>query len=236
MLVVLILLNTGVVTDPLIHTCLGIFNYNSHSITVLSENLQTKLRYYGVSPWEIEVLYGLLNSHFVVVQDETEPEEGDVVSLLEMWIPLSFNEEFFQWFGYKRWERVKDVFKEMKRRRGHANAIRVRIGFVGIPKIVFTVDVEDKQWFNNAIEKIDFVLELLPHHLDPEKIPPGTTEISYRFDSKSIRWRLDRAMVASTSQQQQPSQSARRYTFRGDSWVMEDDSEDGSQHKQTNYC
>ena len=182
---------------------------------VLSETLKATLRYYGISPWEIEVLYGFLNSHFVVVQDEIEPDDRGIVSLLEMRIPLSFSEEFFRWFGYKRWERVKDVFKEMKRRRGRGNALRVRVAFAGNPEITFMVDVDDRQWFNNAIEKIDFVLELLPHHLDPGKIPPGTTEVSYRFDSESVRWRLDKAVVA-PSPQSPPA--GRRYSFRGDSW------------------
>ena len=31
--------------------------------------LVASLKYYGVSPWEIEVLYGLLNAMFKVEQD-----------------------------------------------------------------------------------------------------------------------------------------------------------------------
>ena len=77
----------------------------------------------------------------------------------------------------ERWEKVKAVFKEMKRRRGSGNAIKIRINFAGNPKIIFTIDSEDRQWFDNAIEKIDFVLELLPYHLDPEKLPSEISKI-----------------------------------------------------------
>lgn len=153
--------------------------------------LKTTLTYYGISPWEIEVLYGFLNSHFTIIQDEIEQDDEDFVSSLEMEIPLAFNEEFFQWFDFKRWENVKSVFKEMKRRRGSGNALKVKINFAGNPRIVFSIDVDDKQWFDNAIEKIDFVLELIPHHLDPQKLPAEISEIIYKFDSKSIRWRLE---------------------------------------------
>ena len=175
---------------------------------MLSESLKTTLRYYGISPWEIEVLYGFLNSHFTVIQDEIDVNDENFVSFLDMEIPLAFNEAFFQWFDFKRWEKIKGVFKEMKRRRGTGNALKIKINFSGNPRIVFTIDIEDKQWFDNAIEKIDFVLELLPYHLDPEKIPAEISEIVYRFDSESIRWRLHNAS----------SSENKTYAFRGDCW------------------
>ena len=173
----------------------------------MTESLKTTLRYYGISPWEIEVLYGFLNSHFTIIQDEIEQDDTDFVSSLDMDIPLAFNEEFFQWFDFKRWEKIKAVFKEMKRRRGSGNALKIRINFLGNPKIVFTIDIEDRQWFDNALEKIDFVLELLPYHLDPKKMPSNISEIIYKFDSDSIRWRLNTA-----------SSENKKYTFRGDIW------------------
>jgi hypothetical protein len=95
----------------------------------------------------------------------------------------------------------------MKRRRGTGNALKININFLGKPKIVFVLDTEDRQWYDNAIEKIDFVLELLPYHLDPEKLPSDVLEIIYKFDPESIRWRLNTA----TSEN-------KRYVFRGDSW------------------
>ena len=171
------------------------------------EEIKTTFQYYGISPWEIEVLYGFMNSHFTIVQDEIEANDENFVSFMDIDIPLQFNEEFFKWFGFKRWEKIKAVFKEMKRRRGSGNAIKIVINFSGSPKTVFTVDIEDKQWFDNALEKMDFVLELLQYHLDPQKIPVGITEIRYKFDPVSMRWRLDTALA-----------SEKRYVFDGDTW------------------
>ena len=173
----------------------------------MSQELTTTLTYYGISPWEIEVLYGFLNSHFKIVQEEIEQNDEDFVSFLDVNIPLTFNEAFFQWFEFKRWEKVKAVFKEMKRRRGSGNALKVKINFSGKPKIIFSIDIEDKQWFDNAIEKMDFVLELLPYHLDPQKLPSEVSEIAYKFDSESIRWRLNTA-----------NSENKKFIFRGDSW------------------
>ena len=173
----------------------------------MPENLKITLRYYGISPWEVEVLYGFLNSRFTVIQDEIEPNDDNFVSFLDMEIPLSFNEAFFQWFEFRRWEKVKAIFKEMKRRRGSGNALKINFNFSGKPKIVFSVDTADRQWFNNAVEKIDSVLELLPYHLNPEKLPSEISEIIYKFDSKSIRWRLNAA-----------SSENKKYVFSGDFW------------------
>ena len=174
---------------------------------MIDENLKISLQYYGISPWEIEVIYGYLNSRFSIIQEEIEANDDNFVSFLNLDIPLTFNEEFFKWFDFRRWEKMKAVFKEMKRRRGTGNALKIIINFLGKPKIVFVLDTEDRQWYDNAIEKIDFVLELLPYHLDPEKLPSDVLEIVYKFDPESIRWRLNTA----TSEN-------KRYIFRGDSW------------------
>ena len=174
---------------------------------MIDENLKISLQYYGISPWEIEVIYGYLNSRFSIIQEEIEANDDNFVSFLNLDIPLAFNEEFFKWFDFRRWEKMKAVFKEMKRRRGTGNALKIIINFLGKPKIVFVLDTEDRQWYDNAIEKIDFVLELLPYHLDPEKLPSDVLEIVYKFDPESIRWRLNTAISEN-----------KRYIFRGDSW------------------
>lgn len=172
-----------------------------------NENLEISLQYYGISPWEIEVIYGYLNSRFHISQEEIEVNDENFVSFLNLDIPLTFNEEFFQWFDFKRWEKMKAVFKEMKRRRGTGNALKININFLGNPKIIFVIDTEDRQLYDNAIEKIDFVLELLPYHLDPEKLPSDVLEISYKFDPQSARWRLNTAKSEN-----------KKYTFTGDQW------------------
>ena len=173
----------------------------------MAEKLETSFQYYGISPWEIEVLYGFLNSHFTINQEEIDIIDENFVSFLEIDIPLTFNEEFFQWFEFKRWEKVKSVFKEMKRRRGSSNALKIIINFSGNPKINFIIDTEDRQKFDNAVEKIDSVLELLPYHLDPEKIPNGISEIMYKFDSELTRWRLNTA-----------SSKNKKYDFKDELW------------------
>ena len=156
--------------------------------------LESKLTYFGISPWEIEVMYGYLNSRFKVIQKEIErDEDSELASMLTMDIPLPFNEEFFKWFEYNRWEKMKFLFKEMRRRRGEKHAMEIQINFAGTPKISFVVNSSDRQWYDKAVEKIDFVLELLPYHLDPQKLPSDATDVIYNFDAEHARWRLKTA-------------------------------------------
>jgi hypothetical protein len=146
--------------------------------------------YFGVSPWEAEVVYELFAERFRVLQNELEEPDPDFVSTLRLSIPLEFNEEFFKWFEYRRWDKVKFLLKEMKRRRGNDKALKIDINFVGLPKIGFTLDVQDKSWFDNALEKLDFVIELLPFHLNFENISEEISEVIYKFDVETRKWKL----------------------------------------------
>ena len=171
----------------------------------MNEKPQTvSLRYYGISPWEIEVIYNIFNEKFEVIQEATERDEyfkgwnagarEEFVSALTITIPLPFSEEFFKWFGFKAWEKVKSIIKEMKRRRGNGKAIRVEILFQteewnkihygdvpdgkspilsdnderlpDYPHVKFVIDSSENHIFNSAIEKIDVMVELLPYHLN----------------------------------------------------------------------
>ena len=158
----------------------------------MEEKPQTvRLAYYGISPWEIEVIYGLFNGKFRIQQEETEQNKENFVSALTIDIPLSFSEEFFKWFEFRAWERVKSIIKEMKRRRGKGNAIVVEILFTGEPNVRFVTDLNENHDFNSAIEKIDFVVELLPYHLNDSNIPSDPSEVLYKYDIESGKWKLN---------------------------------------------
>ena len=159
----------------------------------MEEKPQTvSLTYYGISPWEIEVIYDIFNGKFGIIQEETEQNKENFVSALTIHIPLPFSEEFFKWFEFKAWEKVKSIIKEMKRRRGKGHAIMVEIIFAGKPNVRFVTDLNENHDFNSAIEKIDFVVELLPYHLNDSNISNDFDgEVSYRYDVGSGKWKLD---------------------------------------------
>ena len=192
----------------------------------MNEKPQTvSLRYYGISPWEIEVIYNIFNEKFEVIQEVTERDEyfkgwnagsrEEFVSALTITIPLPFSEEFFKWFGFKAWEKVKSIIKEMKRRRGNRKAIWVEILFENEewnekitepgespilsdkderlpdhPHVKFAIDSSENHIFNSAIEKIDVMVELLPYHLNHSKIKNWCKPmiVDYTYDVTFSKW------------------------------------------------
>ena len=192
----------------------------------MNEKPQTvSLRYYGISPWEIEVIYNIFNEKFEVIQEATERDEyfkgwndlarEEFVSALTITISLPFSEEFFKWFGFKAWEKVKSIIKEMKRRRGNGKAIRVEILFQNeewnekitepgespilsdkderlpdYPHVKFVIDSSENHIFNSAIEKIDVMVELLPYHLNHSKIKNWCKPmiVDYTYDVGYSKW------------------------------------------------
>ena len=182
----------------------------------MEEKPQTvRLAYYGISPWEIEVIYGLFSGKFRIQQEETEQDKENFVSALTIDIPLSFSEEFFKWFEFKAWERVKSIIKEMKRRRGKGNAIVVEIIFTGEPNVRFVTDLNENHDFNSAIEKIDFVVELLPYHLNDSNIPSNPSEVLYKYDIESGKWKLSQVWTGFGG-----STERKKFIFTEKGWNM----------------
>ena len=158
-----------------------------------TSKLPLSLRFYGVSPWELEVIYSLLNSLFAVKEHPDVEQEEEYTTMVEITFPLAFNDAFFKWFGNSRWDKTKGILKEMKRRRGNGKTLRVYMKFIGKPNITFRMDLDQRNHFDAAIEKMDFVLELIPYHLDPKKLPKGVNEVTYYFDEKIARWAINSA-------------------------------------------
>ena len=158
------------------------------------DSLVVSLKHYGVSPWEFEVLYGLLNGMFRIEQNPDVEQDEDFTTMVDISFPLEFSEAFFKWFGTDRWDKVKAILKEMKRRRGGGKTMKIYMSFAGRPNIRFVVDLPEGRWFNTAIEKIDFVLELIQYQLDPQRIPEKITDVIYEFDEVSGRWHLHKAL------------------------------------------
>jgi hypothetical protein len=156
--------------------------------------LSLSLKFYGISPWELEVLYSLLHNIFNVNEDPNVNQDENFTTMINITFPLEFNKTFFKWFGMSRWEKIKSIIKEMKRRRGGGKSLRVYIKFTGKPDIIFMIDLGDRHSFDVAIDKIDVILELLPYHLDPKKLPNEITEVSYQFDDISGKWNI-RAII-----------------------------------------
>lgn len=151
-----------------------------------------KLEYFGISPLEIEVIYDTLSKFSVVDEGEILVEESEYVSLLNIEFPVAYDEYFFESFGFDNWQKIKYVFKEMKRRRGRKR-FKITLSFCGIStdinsKLVFSLTSEIGPQFEYAIEKIEHIIDTI--HIEIKNLESKRQSMSYTYDAIAMKWVL----------------------------------------------
>lgn len=151
-----------------------------------------KLEYFGISPLEIEVIYNTLSKFSAVDEGEILVDESEYVSLLNIEFPVAYDEYFFESFGFDNWQKIKYVFKEMKRRRGRKR-FKITLSFCGIStdinsKLVFSLTSEIGPQFEYAIEKIEHIIDTI--HIEIKNLESKRQSMSYTYDAIAMKWVL----------------------------------------------
>lgn len=151
-----------------------------------------KLEYFGISPLEIEVIYDTLSKFSGVDEGEILVDESEYVSLLNIEFPVAYDEYFFESFGFDNWQKIKYVFKEMKRRRGRKR-FKITLSFCGIStdinsKLIFSLTSEIGPQFEYAIEKIEHIIDTI--HIEIKNLESKRQSMSYTYDAIAMKWVL----------------------------------------------
>ena len=155
-------------------------------------NTIIKFEYFGISPFEIEVIYNILSKFSSVEENKDLVEESGYVSLLNIEFPIAYDEYFFQSFGFDNWQKIKYLFKEMKRRRGKKR-FKITLSFCGISteinsKLIFSLTSEIGPQFEYATEKIEHVIEAI--HVEVKNLESKRKFMSYTYDPIAMKWIL----------------------------------------------
>lgn len=149
----------------------------------------TKLEHYGVSPYEIEALYSSL-ARFSEV-DEIKLDDSEYLSLLNIEFPVPYDDNFFQSFGLDNWQRIKYIFKEMKRRRGKKD-FKLSLSFSGSTesnsKLVFSITGDSGAQFEYALEKIAHMVDSI--NMKIKNLDTNRQVIPYTYDAVTMKWVL----------------------------------------------
>ena len=149
----------------------------------------TKLEHYGVSPYEIEALYSGL-ARFSEV-DEIKLDDSEYQSLLNIEFPVPYDDNFFQSFGLDNWQRIKYIFKEMKRRRGKKD-FKLSLSFSGSTesnsKLVFSITGDSGAQFEYALEKIAHMVDSI--NMKIKNLDTNRQVIPYTYDAVTMKWVL----------------------------------------------
>ena len=160
--------------------------------------------HYGVSLWEIEIIYDTLNRSFEVEEKQLQPDDPQFVSMIEVGFPVPFDESFFQTFTMESWFKIKGVIKDVKRRRGR-KGVKAFIRFAGSPAVVFPLLNKGDRQFEMGIEKLEYLVDVVP--LQIKSIPANTEEVWFSYDEASYKWSPS---VAKSSD--------RNYFFKNNEW------------------
>lgn len=119
-------------------------------------------------------------------------DESEYVSLLNIEFPVAYDEYFFESFGFDNWQKIKYVFKEMKRRRGRKR-LKITLSFCGIStdinsKLVFSLTSEIGPQFEYAIEKIEHIIDTI--HIEIKNLESKRQSMSYTYDAIAMKWVL----------------------------------------------
>jgi len=146
-------------------------------------------QHYGISLAEIEIIYDTLRRSFEVDEKQLQPDDPQYVSMIEIAFPAAFGESFFQAFKMDSWFKIKGVIKDVKRRRGR-KGLKTFIKFAGYGNesvdLVFPLMTKGERQFEMGIEKIEYMVDIVPAQL--KSIPAKTEEIWYSYDDASFRW------------------------------------------------
>ena len=150
------------------------------------------IEYFGISPFEIEVIYNTLSKLSPVDEKKILTEESGYVSLLNIEFPTPYDEYFFQSLGFDNWQKIKYLFKEMKRRRGK-KAFKITLSFCGISadinsKVDFLLTNEIGPQFEYAIEKIEHAIDSI--HQEITNLGSKRQFMIYTYDASAMKWLL----------------------------------------------
>ena len=160
----------------------------------MTAGFSAKFVYYGIAPFEIEVIYSALDSVFDRVDEQQLPISDTVyVSMVEIEFPIPFGDSFFQKFTMERWYKIKGLIKELKRRRGNRRGVKAFISFCGIspegttPRLIFSLMSKNNNFFEMAIEKIEYLVDIIPIQIQTFTCT-NLDEIIYSYDEESFKW------------------------------------------------
>jgi len=145
------------------------------------------LRHQGLSQAEVETIFNMLREPFEVADEEIRGVDERYVSMISIDLPLAYEKDFFRKFGMDRWERIKELLKNLKWRRGK-RSVQLTLRFNGSTSVAFSLNTADDKTFGKALETVEYLMDIILLQIDPKRLPPGVAEVSYAFDGQDFRW------------------------------------------------
>ncbi|MDX1372691.1 MAG: hypothetical protein R3321_09485 [Nitrososphaeraceae archaeon] len=184
-----------------------------------------QFRYYDLAIREREVIYTYLTKSFYVMEEETSIDEiekeqsyvmggDDPLTYIELSFSSKFDDLFFSFIRPEMWHSIKNIIKEIKHRRGKMPVV-VLFKFIGAnninSEIVFCIKNKFEKQFDMAIEKIEYLVDIIPSQLN--LLPETIIQVVYFFDDSYGKWIPFQATNTNRNE-------SSRFAFSGGKWTI----------------
>jgi hypothetical protein len=142
-----------------------------------------------LSPFEHEALYKLLKKHFRLEQ----PSYSDIVdetvgTRVNVVFHHPYDRSFFTDILRDDWRGLKDLFKQIRYRRGRLGAA-FTLSFVDQKiRVVFSLGLLEDEELGSAIDQVGHLTGIMGQMLRPETMIEPLEQVEASFDRRTDRW------------------------------------------------
>jgi hypothetical protein len=151
-----------------------------------------------LSPFEHEALYQLLRKKFRVEQPSyTELSDDTLVTRINLSFHHAYSLEFFTELLREDWRELKEIFREVRHRRGRAGAA-FNLAFTNESlRVVFRTGLLNNEETGSALDQIGHLTGVLDRMTGPEIVKEPLVSVEGSFDGRSDRWHQFRGFTSS---------------------------------------
>lgn len=142
-----------------------------------------------LSPFEHEALYQILKKRFRVEHPSyVDLPDEDLATRINIVFHHPYNVDLFTGVLQENWRDLKELFKQVRHRRGRAGAA-FNLTFVGKEiRLVFRSGSLDREEMSSALDQIGHLTGIVHQMVRPEAMLEPLSLIECSFDKVSDRW------------------------------------------------
>jgi hypothetical protein len=142
-----------------------------------------------LSPFEHEALYKLLKKHFRLEQPAySELLDETVGTRVNIVFHHRYDRSFFTDILQDDWRGLKELFKQIRYRRGRLGAV-FRLTFIDQKmRLVFSLGVLEDEELGSAMDQIGHLTSIIAQMMRPEMMIEPLERVEASYDLRTDRW------------------------------------------------
>ncbi len=142
-----------------------------------------------LSPFEHEALYRILRKSFRIEQPSyTELLDEDLATRINITFHSPYARTFFTEIVRENWRDLKELFRQVRYRRGRAGAAFTLTFAGGESWLVFKSGTVGEQQIGSALDQIAHLTGIIGKMIRPEVMEPQITVVEAFYDGHSDGW------------------------------------------------